>query len=131
MDYKEFKKFEEFSDKVFCIVGYIDSNDAIHHKVVTYEEYRKTWNCNHSKFFPMQSHKLWRLYVQKWDYENSILTKDRLTKEDFENLEIFINKRFPRPRWKKHGDDWDEAGRPRGEEQDKFDEQWEKDNPID
>jgi hypothetical protein len=96
--------------KVDFVIGYIDAYGAIHHH--GYNAGQSTIP-DHAGLWPMQTHKLWRFKVSDWQLENSILSKENLTKVEAMDVEAFLLKHYTPPNWWLQGEEWIALGRPR------------------
>lgn len=94
--------------KPWCVIGYIDAYDAIHYQPITHESKFQM----HSYYWPNQTHKTWRFNLHEWQLDNSILSKDKLTKEEVGRIYELMRKKFQPPIWILEGEIWDKLGRP-------------------
>ena len=111
-------------NKPYLVIGYIDAYGAIHHQLVPWG---KAGEFTHDHFWPTQTHKRWRFNLAQWDLDNSILSKDKLTPEEGEDVIAFIRKRFTPPLWVIQGEEWEALGRPRsGKAYEQHERKWER-----
>lgn len=111
-------------NKPYLIIGYVDSYGAIHHRLIPLG---KAGEWTHDHYWPTQTHKRWRFNLIEWALDNSILSKDKLTPEEGEDVVAFIRKRFTPPLWVIQGEEWEALGRPRsGKAYERHEKRWER-----
>jgi hypothetical protein len=98
----------DLNEKIFYVIGYIDSYGAIHHKALRLDDPQE-----HSHYWPTQTHKTWRFVLSQWQLSNSILSKENLTEAEAEDVIAFVRKHYSPPLWVIEGEEWEALGRPR------------------
>lgn len=108
-------------EEPYCVIGVIDSYGAIHHHPICIGG-----ECiTHETLWPTITHKRWRFQLSEWQLENSVLSKENLTKEEGEIVTDFVGKHYKKPNWVLQGEEWDALGRPRsGKAYDKHCAKW-------
>jgi len=108
---------------IYCVIGYIDSYGAIHHRGLTTDDDYKT----HEHFWPTCTHKTWRFLICDWKLEKSPLSKENITETESDDLYAFLRKHYTPPLWILEGEEWDALGRPRkGKKYNEHCKKWDK-----
>lgn len=102
----------ERKEQPWLIIGIIDAYGAIHHHAI-YSNSPNTESQFHEHYWPNAHHKRWRFIMSDWDLQKSILSKDTITREEAEDIENYIRKRYTPPLWFLEGEEWEALGRPR------------------
>jgi hypothetical protein len=97
-------------DKPYLVIGIVDAYGAIHHQLIPFG---KSGELTHDHYWPTQTHKRWRFNLYEWTLDNSMLSKDKLTAEEAEDVIAFLRKRYQPPYWLIEGEEWDAIGRAR------------------
>lgn len=97
-------------EKPWLIIGIIDAYGAIHHRAIDRVNNQSQF---HETYWPEAHHKRWRFIISEWDLQKSVLSKDTITREEAQDIEAYIRKRYTPPNWVLQGEEWEALGRPR------------------
>jgi hypothetical protein len=69
---------------------------------------------SHEYYWPMQTHKRWRLIIADWKIEHSVFSQEnKVTSEEQEDILALCRRKYNPPLWLIKSEEWEALGRPR------------------